>query len=250
MRIGINVPQQKKPRSVKCNSFFIRNVGIRSIGRGFTLIELLVVVAIISLLVSILLPSLQKARDLASSTFCRSNMHNIGVGVMMYASDNNGYIMRSYVSSYPNWWPLVLGLDGYLPKPRGFLGAAGNECDMWVCPVEKKETGLDTLRWTYLRVGYWKPWPVSEWGGCAGEIRLGSTQASGDYLFMIDGQLSDIDIQRGGYAGSVTSLSTDWNNIDINGGFFHDDKANLLFIDMHLESKGITDITEEMCTLP
>jgi len=57
---------------------------------GFTLIELLVVVAIISLLVSILLPSLTKAKELAKSAVCTANLHQIGLIAFMYLNDNDG----------------------------------------------------------------------------------------------------------------------------------------------------------------
>jgi len=55
--------------------------------RGFTLIELLVVVAIIALLVSVLLPSLAKAREQARKTVCLSNLHQMGNGMSAYSSD-------------------------------------------------------------------------------------------------------------------------------------------------------------------
>jgi prepilin-type N-terminal cleavage/methylation domain-containing protein len=57
--------------------------------RGFTLIELLVVVAIIALLISILLPSLARARELSKRAVCAANEAGIGKGFATYASSNN-----------------------------------------------------------------------------------------------------------------------------------------------------------------
>lgn len=57
------------------------------IKKAFTLIEVLVVVAIIALLVAILLPSLQKARESAYRVSCQANMHSIGQAMTMYATD-------------------------------------------------------------------------------------------------------------------------------------------------------------------
>ena len=59
--------------------------------RGFTLIELLVVIAIIALLVSMLLPSLRRARLLTYDTICLSHLHEIATGIQMYASEHNRY---------------------------------------------------------------------------------------------------------------------------------------------------------------
>ncbi len=58
--------------------------------RAFTLIELLVVVAIIALLVSILVPSVQQAHRLAKTVVCASNLHHYALGLSVYASDNGG----------------------------------------------------------------------------------------------------------------------------------------------------------------
>ncbi|MCK4625892.1 MAG: prepilin-type N-terminal cleavage/methylation domain-containing protein [Phycisphaerae bacterium] len=67
--------------------------------RGFTLIELLVVVAIIALLVSILLPSLSRAKEHARSVACMNNLKATYLGAAFYAYDNNRWFHAGYGSS-------------------------------------------------------------------------------------------------------------------------------------------------------
>ncbi|MBN2841843.1 MAG: prepilin-type N-terminal cleavage/methylation domain-containing protein [Sedimentisphaerales bacterium] len=66
--------------------------------KGFTLIELLVVITIIALLVSILMPSLTKAKMQAYTTVCSGNQKSLIQAWMMYAGDNGDKLVQNYVA--------------------------------------------------------------------------------------------------------------------------------------------------------
>ena len=96
---------------------------------GFTLIELLVVIAIIALLVSILLPSLKRAKEAARKVVCLSNEKQIGLATCFYMEANEGHLIPYQVTmpeatyndvNNPNWpqttWPAWYLFDGFATK--------------------------------------------------------------------------------------------------------------------------------------
>ena len=125
--------------------------------RGFTLIELLVVVAIITLLVAILLPSLARAKELANRAVCGHRLHTIGIAVAQYTFRNKGYI-PSYndgtLGSFQvglDYQDATVAGDNYLSNTRGWykllrtpativLGDYSMESfsplATWVCPSD------------------------------------------------------------------------------------------------------------------
>ena len=118
---------------------------------GFTLVELLVVIGIIALLVGILLPSLAKAKRSAITVKCLANMKSLGQACMVYANDNKGAILPTYVwggggGGYGDPWAFLLVQGHYLPDPRitsnGSIGA-GSGNSVLMCPAVRDVPATD-----------------------------------------------------------------------------------------------------------
>ena len=135
-------------------------MGDRDVDRraGFTLIELLVVVAIISLLISILLPSLTRAREQAKQVRCAANLRQIGVADLYYASDFNDYL--------PTYWtPNAPGSD----QPMHHAVYQGQTYfhsvwDLLQCPSDKIEPCY-YRRYSYAQFSGNNSEPMAFWNG-------------------------------------------------------------------------------------
>jgi prepilin-type N-terminal cleavage/methylation domain-containing protein len=158
----------------------------RQVCRGFTLIELLVVIAIIAILAALLLPALSRAKEKAKRVQCLSNLKQVGVGLTVYASENNEALFtpRPVSGGSTRYNIHALNDDSATrSKSVGLDPMRTNVACIWVCPQVNRgmagyNTGTTPPQW---QIGYQYVGGLTKWYNVQGTfdsrspVKLGSS---------------------------------------------------------------------------
>jgi prepilin-type N-terminal cleavage/methylation domain-containing protein len=131
--------------------------------RAFTLVEVLVVIAVISVLISLLIPSLHKARSSALRIACAHNLKQIGLGVGLYLGDHDSIYPCAEDPVDPNYW-LWMG-RGWRQRVEPYVGGSVGvkNPSVLLCPEDRTDPGrYQSTSYAYSMAFYHSPQQINE----------------------------------------------------------------------------------------
>lgn len=197
---------------------------------AFTLVELLVVIAIIAMLAAMLAPALKTAREQARGVICISNLRQVGISVMQYAEDNNGWAPPSL--GVGGWWTSVLIDKKYLPAQ------STGKSSVLVCPSQPPNVWTDEIK-TYGMKRH-PGWPAFQIANDPVVIQGESDSYGSPATFLFIGDTISNDAVSGPTLQKAYFNAHEVGTAPVH--LRHHDRGNFLFGDGHVVSLAEGDL--------